>query len=110
MFWKKKQTEAKPTEKKAKEKKLSPMDIIMDKIEQLVLGESLSYHLPPIYGDDLAIVQLNPDYPNKGRKYALFSEKLVDGKPCGQRVRLWYSDKPRDIANWIHSRDGVPYS
>lgn len=110
MFWKKKQTEAKTTEKKAKAKKVSPMDIIINQIAQLVLGESLIYHLPAIYGNDLAIVQLNPDYPNKGRKYTMFSEKLVDGKPCGQRVRLWYSDKPRQIADWIYSRNGVLYS
>lgn len=110
MFWRKKPSEQKTTEAKPKAKKESPVDIIIKQIEQLVLGQSLSYRLPEVYGGDLAILQLNPDYPEKGRKYTMFSEKLVDGKPCGKRTVLWYSNDPRGIARWICDRSGVLFS
>ena len=103
MFWKKKQTEAKP-----KAKKLSPAEILVSRLEQLSLGQSLVYRLAKVYGGDLVIVDLNPRYPNKGqRKYRMSTERLVDGKPCGQTI-LWYFEKPKNLAKWILERNGVP--
>jgi len=104
MFWKKKQTEAKP------KAELSPVEIIMNQIEQLSPGESLTYRLAETYGGDLAIVVLNPQYPDKGKKYSMYIEDLVDGKPCGKRTRIWDADKPKGIANWISERHGVPFN
>ena len=115
MFWKKKEAAVKPTEAKAeppksKEKKLSPKDIIVSKIEQLSLEQTISYRLPETYGGGLVVVELNPEYPAKGRMYILSTEKIAGGKPIVKRGRLWDSDKPKDIASWIIDRGGELFS
>jgi len=121
MFWKKRQPvsvspEAKPqgitteVKKPQKVKKLSPREIITSLIEQLQPGQSISYRLAKVYGGDLAVVELNPRYPEKGKKYSMSSEPLVDGKPSGKRTRLWYADKPSHIASWIIDRQGELFS
>jgi len=115
MFWKKKEAAVKPTEAKAgppksKEKKLSPKDIIASKVEQLGPEESVSYRLPEVYGGGLAVVELNVQYPEKGKRYFLSLEKIVDGKPAGTRSRLWDSNKPKELAGWIIERGGELYS
>ncbi len=115
MFWKRKEAAVKPTEAKvgppkSKEKKLSPKDIIASKVEQLSLGETVSYRLPEVYGGGLAVVELNVQYPEKGKKYFLSLEKMIDGKPAGKRSRLWESNKPKDLAGWIVDRSGELYS
>jgi hypothetical protein len=114
MFWKKTAPvppEAKPTKEKAKpqksekkEKKLSPKDIVAGRIEQLGPGQSISYQLSEFYGGDLAIVELNPDYPRKGQKYILSTQKMVDGKPMEKISCFWESNKPQDLAGWIVDR------
>ena len=115
MFWRKKPAEAKPAEvkaelKKPKEKKLSPSDILVKQIEQLGPEQSISYRLPETFGGGLVVVELNPQYPKKGRKYILNTEKIVDGKPAGRRSHLWDSNKTGDIARWILDRMGEPFS
>lgn len=111
MFWKKKQTEAKATEAKPqKVEKLSPKEIIGNQIEQLGPGQSLSYKVPEVWGGDFITVELNPQYPGKGKKYVLGTDKIVEGKPAGKRSRMWDSDKPKDIAGWIVERDGKLFS
>lgn len=102
MFWKKKQTEAKEP---------SPVEIIMNQIEQLSPGESLTYRVGETFGGDLAIVDLNPQYPDKGeKKYRMSTEKLVDGKPSGKRKPLWYYDNSKMLASWFIERHGVPFN
>ena len=111
MFWKKKQAEAKAKEAKPKKvKKLSPKEIIGNQIEQLSPGQSLSYRLPETYGGGLAIVGLNPEYPGKGKKYVLSTDKIVAGKPAGQKTRFWDSNKPKDVASWILEKNGELFS
>jgi len=121
MFWKKRQPVATALDGKAQEtkvevqepqkaKKLSPKEIIIDRIEQLGPEESVSYRLPEVRGGELAVVELNPQYPEKGNKYLLSLEKIVDGKPAGTRSRLWDSNKPKNLAGWILDRSGELYS
>jgi len=98
MFWKK---------KPAAGGKLSQKDIIANQIEQLGPGQSLNYRLPEGRGGGLVIVEMNPRYPEgKQKKYILSTEKIEDGKPTGQRSRLWDSDKPKDIARWVIDMGG----
>jgi len=114
MFWRKKQTEAvaipdtdRAVSKKTKKgaaKKLSMKDVIVNEMLQLVPGQVVSRELEKTYGGGLAIVELNPAYPGKGKKYSLFTDKLVDGKPAGKRTHFWDADKPKDIADWIDGR------
>lgn len=104
MFWRKKNAE------KPKEKKLSPNEVVINKIEQLTSGQALSYRLPETYGGGLAVVELNPQYPKKGKKYIMSTEELVVNKPSGKRRRLWDSDKPKDMAAWILDRNGALFT
>ena len=52
MSWRKQQTEAKAAEAKPKVEKLSPKEVMSDQIEQLGLGQSLSYRLAKKFGSD----------------------------------------------------------
>jgi hypothetical protein len=115
MFLKKKEATVKPTEAetgppKSKAKKLSPKGIIINQIEQLAPEHAVTYRLPEGRGGNLAVVELNPQYPGKGRKYTMSFEKLVDGKPSGKRSHIWDSDKPKDVAGWILSLNGELFS
>ena len=96
--------------KKEKEKGTSPKDIMAGEIEGLTPDQSLCYKLPPIYGGDLVVVKLNPNYPGKGKKYLVCSESIVDGKPSGKVVTGWDSDKASYIAGWVIERLGVPFA
>jgi len=104
MFWRKKNAE------KPEEKKLSPKEVITNKIDQLTSGQTLSYRLPETYGGGLAVVELNAQYPQKGKRYVMSTEELIDNKPSGKRRRLWDSDKPKELAAWIIDRNGVLFS
>ncbi len=107
MFGKKKQDEAKP-----KGGKLSPKDIIANQIEQLGAGQSLSYRLPEAFGGYLMVVELNPDYPakGKGQKYIVSRDEIVEGKPAGERTLLFDENKPKEIAGAILDRYGELFS
>lgn len=106
MFWKRRQ----PVAISLEAKKLSPKEIIINRIEELGPGQTVSYRLPEVYGGGLAVVELNVQYPEKGKRYFLSLEKIVDGKPMGTRSRLWDSNKPKDLAGWILDRSGELYS
>lgn len=81
---------------------------VEDEIQRLAVGEILIYKLPEMYREWAAflIVELNPAYPGKGKKYVMNTDKIVDGKPAGQRGNTWQSDKVKDIADWIAQRHG----
>lgn len=118
MFWKRKKSDTssaqlKPSEAKVevkKPKKLSPKEILINQIEQLASDQIICYKLGETYGGDLVITELSTSYPEKGQKYIISLDKVVDGKPAGNKRRLWQSNKPRDIANWIYARAGVPFN
>ena len=57
MFGKKKQTE-----------KDLLKGIIINQIEQLEPGRCIRYRLPKVYGGDLLVIELNPQYPEKKEK------------------------------------------
>ena len=114
MFWKKKPAETKAkVPKKPKAKKLSPKEIMINQIEQLSPGQSLTYQLAERLWAGFAgfiIVELNPQYPQKGRRYIISTDKIVDGKPAGQKKRSWDSDKAKQVASWILEYQGVLFS
>ena len=89
---------------------MSAKDIIADRIEQLKQGEAVSYKLTETFGGGLAVIELNPKYPGKGRKYILSTEEIVNGSPSGKRRSLWDSDKPRSLAEWVIAREGKLFS
>lgn len=90
-------------------KQLSPRETLNQKIEALQPGQAVSYTLPDTFGGGLAVMHLNPDYPNKGKKFVMSLESLMDGKPSGKRRYLWDSNKAKDLASWVMDRLGKPY-
>lgn len=97
-------------EKESKEKKLSPDKALEKKITELTSDQTISYTLIEVYGGGLAIVGLNAKYPDKGeKKYTLYRETLVEGKPGGKRQVFWKSDKPMELSKWILERGGKPF-
>jgi hypothetical protein len=49
-----------------------------------------------------AVVELNPNYPGKKqKKYIAYSDDVIDMQPVGTREKIFDSDKPKSIANWI---------
>ena len=91
------------------EKKLSPKDIMEKEIEQLVPGQLLSYNHPETFGGNLTVVQLNPQYPEKGKKYIISKEGLVDNKPDSKIMYIFDSEKPKEIASWVLDRLGTRF-
>lgn len=96
--------------KPQKPKKLSPKEIVINQIEQLSPGQRLSYRLHETFGGGLGIIELNPNYPTKGKKYILSTDKIVDAKPAGKIQLVWDYNKPKDLADWIVERYGVPFN
>ena len=114
MFWRKKAVEAgtpamKAEPSKVKAKKLSPRDIMRQQIEQLTAGEVLRYKFPETFGGNLAVIELNPRYPQKGHKYILSTDRLAGGKPADKKSQLFDSNNPGALANWVMERMGEPF-
>ena len=52
-------------------------------------------------GRGAAIVELNPNYPAKGKKYIIYTANVVGTEPAPNRQKLFDSNKPKDIAKWV---------
>jgi hypothetical protein len=92
---------------KAKAKKLAPYMSLANQIEQLIPGQTLRYKIArETWGSDFITVELNPQYPQKGRKYILSTENLVHGMPDGKKTIIYDSDNSIEIATSIHDRNG----
>ena len=114
MFWKKKSESAKPKEsaaqsKEPEAKKLPLKDDIIEHIEQLGVGQTLHYKVPESWGGDLIYIELNPQYPETGKKYSLGTETIADGKPSGKKSFISYSEKAKELAAWVLGRKGEPF-
>lgn len=119
MFWKRKETketkegEAKlPEPKKRPEGKLSRKEIVRNQLEQLTDGRSLTYILPEYMwsGGAFTIVELNPKYPETGKKYLVFSDQIKDGQPAGKKELTSSYNKLEEVLNLIDTRSGEPVS
>jgi len=93
-------------EAKTKAKKLAPYMALADRIEQLIPGQILRFKIPETWGGNFITVELNPQYPQTGRKYILSMENAVQGVPSGKRTIMYVSDKPVEIAASIIDRNG----
>ncbi len=55
-------------------------------------------------GRGAAIVEINPDYPQKtNKKYAIYESSVIGMEPAGKKQKLWDSNKPKEIAKFIKS-------
>lgn len=82
---------------------------ILQKIESLNEPGSMVFFYQargPAVGGPLgrgaAIVELNPNYPEKkGKKYIIYTANVVSMEPVSRRLKLYESDKPRELARWV---------
>ena len=51
-------------------------------------------------GMGAAIVELNPNHPNKGKKYNIYTANVVGLEPVANKQKLFDSNKPKEIARW----------
>jgi len=53
-------------------------------------------------GMGASVVELNPNYPGKKqKKYNVYPTDVIDMQPVEKGLKLFDSDKPKDIARWI---------
>jgi hypothetical protein len=83
---------------------------MINQIEQIGPGQSLTYQLAAYLMDRFAIAELNPEYTGKGRKYIVSSDRMGDGKPAAKKGRIRDSNKAKDIASWVLEKNGVLFS
>ena len=60
----------------------------------------------PAHGGPLgmgaAVIELNPNYPaKKGKKYIIYTANVINMQPIGKGQKLYDSDKPKEIAEWV---------
>lgn len=92
---------------KPKARKLTPNEVLANQIEQqLTMGQTLRYKIPETSGGGFITVELNPQYPQKGRKYILSMENMVNGMPGGKKTILYDSDNSIDLATSVLDRNG----
>jgi hypothetical protein len=67
------------------------------------MGRGSSYGGP--LGMGAAVIELNPDCPSKKqKKYVAYRTDVIDMLPVGKGRKVFESDKPKEIANWV--KDG----
>jgi hypothetical protein len=93
-------------EAKAKAKNLAPYLALASRIEQITPGQPLRFKIPEAWGCGFVTVVLNPQYPQKGRKYILTTENTVSGMPGGKRTIMYDSDNPVEVATSVVDRNG----
>jgi hypothetical protein len=94
-------------------KVLSPKKTMVKEIGELSDGHALTYKLGKAYWGGLgayALIELNKEYPKKGKKYVIFTDNMGDDKPAGMKKRIWTSNKPKDIAEWLLEKGGTRLS
>ena len=80
---------------------------ILKEVEALTEGEAVIYQLPEFFVFARFLgVELNPTFPQKGRKYSLFTYRgIAEGKPAGEKQSANYSNKALDFAEWVADKD-----
>ncbi|MDD5703227.1 MAG: hypothetical protein PHU23_14415 [Dehalococcoidales bacterium] len=89
--------------------KLLTMDEILRQIEGMKEpGSSLFFYMAagPGAGGPLgrgaSIIKLNPTNGEKRqKKYSIYGASVIDGKPIGEGLKIFDSDKGKDIAKWL---------
>ena len=83
---------------------------ITNEIEALNPGQAVIYQLSEFYTFARFLgVELNPEFPQKGKKYLMFTDEMADGKPKGKKNYTGSTNKIADIVFWISDRDSDKY-
>jgi hypothetical protein len=80
---------------------------IKEEVEDLSRGQAIIYLLPEYYsfGPYLG-VEMNPTFPQKGKKYLMFTDEMAEGKPAGKKTYVTSTNKELDYADWVAEKDG----
>lgn len=52
-------------------------------------------------GRGASVVELNPNHPKHGKKYIVYSSNMFGKELIRERSRLWESNDPKKIAEWV---------
>jgi len=96
----------------AKPHKATSSEVLAGKIEQLTAGKTLRYKItePEAWGCNFISVELNSQFPERGKKYLFSREKMANGLPDGNKCSIYDSDSALEIANSIIERKAVPFA
>jgi hypothetical protein len=86
---------------------------IKKEVENLVPGQTLIYRLPEFYWNDFAaflMVEINPTFPQKGKKYSMSRDGIVNGQPAGKKQYSGNTNNPNDYVDWVQRREGQRYN
>jgi hypothetical protein len=114
VFWKKKDNQPKakePTEAEIlwNQQKLLNSKIV-EEVETLTKEQAILYELPEFYSFARFLgFELNPTYPQKGKKYLMFTDQAVDGKPAGKKSYIGGTNKATDYSDWVSEKDSDKY-
>ena len=110
MFWKKKEPKEKETVQQEKPKSIK--ERVIGEVGQLTSGQNLIYKLPEKEWGFAAflIIELNPSYPEKGKKYIVSRDSIADGQPAGQKERVFEIDKPSNFVGLVMDRNAERFS
>ena len=90
-------------------KRVSDKETIALQISQLGDYTAINYLCIGWPESFLAVVELNPTYPDKGKKYIVSFDDLIDGEAAGNKLYVAQSNKPRQIARWLLGRKATLY-
>jgi|WetSurMetagenome_2_1015567.scaffolds.fasta_scaffold317114_2 hypothetical protein len=114
MFWKKKDNNPqtkKPTEQEVlKSQRELLKKQIMEETETLTKGQAIIYQLSEFYSFARFIgIEPNPTFPQKGKKYRMFTDEMVDGKPAGKKSYVDSTNNASVYADWVADKDSDKY-
>jgi len=52
-------------------------------------------------GRGAAVIELNPNHPKKGKKYNIYTTNVIGTEPSTKHSKLYESDKPKEISDWV---------
>ncbi|MFH1032827.1 MAG: hypothetical protein V1767_09725 [Chloroflexota bacterium] len=59
-------------------------------------------------GRGAAVIELNPSYPGKKqKKYNIYCADVDGTQPTGNKMKVFDTDKPKEIAGWVGERHCV---
>jgi len=85
----------------------------IERMQGLTPGKSLIYRLPEIYHGGIgafAVIDVNPDFPKKGRHFIISADKAENGTPRGQKIRHWDTNNPKQIIDWLKDKNATPFN
>jgi hypothetical protein len=76
---------------------------IIPMVEKLDKGQSVKFRLSPTFGGRIALIEVNPLFPEKRqKKYVL---RLGENEEAAKKADpFWASDKAKKLAGWVGER------